>query len=373
MTRKFKGFAVFCLAVTVLESTVNARISCKDDNNNEVSWFFIYKFPNSYEYVYVDSKTPNTTTHWKLSSKSISSDQDKGALANTIARREETTDNLKDVIYAAYNDNQNGETVHGGHTKGFFMFDKETGVWVIHSVPSFPAGLFRKTYVYPPTGRKNAQVALCVTFNSTQLETIAQHLLLQHPNIYPKQRGTKKKENPHLNLLHPHLNNLMSGNFRNQKPWVLNTSLWDLDGNEYKSFAKHGNHGEDVYSDLVAPRLQSSLQVSTWRNNGKPLPPYCEGDYTVVNIKKLSFNIGTGKPRVVENEHDHSKWAISSDSHRTYVCVGTLNREEPQKQRGGETLCFENNFLHNLLSSTVTDTDRCASKRPREEDLMTIG
>lgn len=371
MMRKFQGFAVFCLAVMVLQSAVNARISCKDDNNNDVSWFFIYKFPNSYQYVYVDSETPDTTTHWKLSSKKISSD--KGALAHTIASKGEATDKPEDLIYAAYNDEQNGKSAPGGHTKGFFMFDKETGVWVIHSVPSFPAGLFRKNYVYPSSGKTNAQVALCVTFKSTQLETIAEHLLLQHPNMYSKPRGTKKKEHPLLNLLHPHLNNLMSGNFRDQRPWVLATSLWDFDGTEFKSFAKHGNHDEDVYSDLVAPGLESSLRVSTWSRTGDLLPPHCDGRYSVVNIQSLSFNLGTGNPVVVQNTKDHSKWAISSDKDKHYVCVGTLNREDTQKRRGGETLCFQNRLLHNLLSSTVTATDLCASKRPREEDLMTIG
>ncbi|XP_077528121.1 deoxyribonuclease-2-beta-like [Haemaphysalis longicornis] len=185
------------------------------------------------------------------------------------------------------------------------MFDKETGVWVIHSVPSFPAGLFRKTYVYPSSGKTNAQVALCVTFNSTQLETIAQ--------------ARDSSCNWALTTLSRRSCGAHQGCPVDVEPLtVARTRI----GEPYEQM--HDVH--DVYSDLVAPGLESSLRVSTWSRTDDLLKPYCDGKYSVVNILSLSFNLGTGDPVVVKNTQDHSKWAISSDKDKHYVCVGTLNR-----------------------------------------------
>ncbi|XP_077526666.1 plancitoxin-1-like isoform X1 [Haemaphysalis longicornis] len=353
----FKGVAVFWLAVTALVSGVNARVSCMDENNNEVPWFFIYKFRNGTEYAYVDKHTPDTK-HWPVSSKSIASDE--GALANTIGRLW-GPNKPKDLIYAVYNDQWGNKTDDGGHTKGVFMFDAQTAVWLIHSVPNFPGNLDDERYEYPTSGERNGQVALCVTFKSGQEKTIAEHLLLQHPNIYAKPRTFKKEE-------YPHLDRLFNGKFTTARPWVLHDKLYDIEGTEFRSFAKHGNFDKDVYSGLVAPGLESSLRVFTWLKNQKEkVDNQFQGKYKVVNIESLTFDLDGGVTKKGSRTVDHSKWAISFESKHSYVCVGTLNREKTQFGRGGETLCFENGILHNLLRSTFPDLP--PSKRMREETI----
>lgn len=345
-----KSFATFYLALTLAVSIANAGTSCKNDENADVTWFFMYKFPKGGEYVYVDSNTPSSEPHWELSSKEIF--QSDGALANTIAPLT-AAKKPKDLTYVVYNDQVNESGSKGGHTKGLFMFDKATGVWLIHSVPKFPQNLHRSVYVYPTSGQLNAQIALCVTFPSTQLETIAKHLRLQHPNIYdafaPASQWTK----------HPNLNLLLQRKFIAEAPWVMNYTLKDVASNGYISFAKHGKFNEDVYSGVVAPKLKSSLLVSTWQNgNGGKIPPHQNGSLTVENIKELTFELDTEDSVVVNNRVDHSKWAISKDTAKPFVCAGTINRMFSQYRKGGETLCFQNNLLHKLLRETVSDFER---------------
>ncbi|KAL8178390.1 UNVERIFIED_CONTAM: Deoxyribonuclease-2-beta [Gekko kuhli] len=58
-----------------------------------------------------------------------------------------------------------------GHTKGFLLLDKSQGFWVIHSIPEFPP-FPQKGYQYPPTGQKNGQTAICLTFQYDQFAKI---------------------------------------------------------------------------------------------------------------------------------------------------------------------------------------------------------
>ncbi|KAH9365981.1 hypothetical protein HPB48_015758 [Haemaphysalis longicornis] len=84
-----------------------------------------------------------------------------------------------------------------------------------------------------------------------------------------------------------------------------------------------------VYSGAVAPKLESHLLVSTWRNGrGVKVPLHLNNSLIVANIERLTFNLGPKKSEVVENTKDHSKWAISVSPFKRYVCVGSLNRKE---------------------------------------------
>lgn len=370
MGRIFKGIAVFCLSVTFLVSVADAGTSCKDDKNADVDWFFLYKLPRGAqnkakvsvprgdEYVYVDSNTPSSAAFWTLSPKNIF--ESDGAVANTIAPLT-LAKKPTNLTYAVYNDQPpyrpGDNKTSNGHTKGLFIFDEKTGVWLIHSVPKFPENLHRGVYVFPQSGRQFGQIMLCVTFPSSQLETIATHLRLQYPNIYDGYAPAS------LRKTHPSLNLLLARKFIREAPWVLTATLKDVAQNAYVSFAKHGRYNKDVYSGVVAESLKSNLLASTWRNGaGGKAPADCNDTYTVTNIEKLTFNLGKQQQMTFKNTEDHSKWAISSETAKSFVCAGTLNRMHSQYRRGGETLCFKNALLHKLLLKTVTDSEDCPIK-----------
>lgn len=86
--------------------------------------------------------------------------------------------------------------------------------------------------------------------------------------------------------------------------------------------------GEDVYSQVLARKLETHLAASTWRNGrGYKLPSYCEG-FTVENVDTTKLAFGEGEDQVVyfNTTKDHSKWAISTVPANPYVCIGSLNR-----------------------------------------------
>uniref|UniRef100_A0A6M2CGQ6 Putative deoxyribonuclease ii n=1 Tax=Rhipicephalus microplus TaxID=6941 RepID=A0A6M2CGQ6_RHIMP len=361
-------FRLTCVLLTLASLTTlsHAATSCKNEKNADVDWFFMYKLPRGAqdkhkvsipsgdEYVYIDSTTPTSTPYWKLSTHTIFNGSN--ALANTIAPLT-AKQKPKNLAYVVYNDQPpihlEDKTSSNGHTKGLFIFDEESGVWIIHSVPKFPEMLHHGFYTFPTNAREFGQTMLCVTFPTSQLETIATHLRLQYPNIYDSYApASLRKGRPALNLL-------LNRKFIREAPWILTASLKDVSNNPYISFAKHGRYNRDVYSAAVASNLESNLFASTWRNGaGGKGPADCNYTYTVANVEALRLNMGKQQLQI-KNGEDHSKWAISEETAKRFVCIGTLNRMHSQYRRGGQTLCFKNALLHKLLMRSVSEFDSC--------------
>lgn len=54
---------------------------------------------------------------------------------------------------------------------GLLLWNRFQGFWLIHSIPQFPP-IPEEGYDYPPTGRRNGQTGICVTFKYNQYEAI---------------------------------------------------------------------------------------------------------------------------------------------------------------------------------------------------------
>ncbi|CAN7938648.1 unnamed protein product, partial [Ixodes hexagonus] len=231
------------------------------------------------------------------------------------------------------------------------MFDESTGVWIVHSVPRFPGNLSSGKYVFADNAGVFGQSILCVTFPTEQLNTIADQLRLQYPNIYQSGAPDEMKRR------YPALGLLLNKNFYNRGTWMSQEMMKRLHSNMnnvFYSFAKHGLSKMDVY-EAIAEKLQTSLIASTWLSGkGTPLPAVRVGSrqFTVKNVCDVRFTLAPDGDRFLKfnNSQDHSKWAISAQTDMGhYVCIGSLNRKEPQKKKGGETLCFDSPVLHRLL------------------------
>ncbi|KAL1476376.1 hypothetical protein MTO96_018611, partial [Rhipicephalus appendiculatus] len=252
------------------------------------------------------------------------------------------------------------------------LFDEQQGVWLVHSVPDFPGSLHSGHYEFPDTGREYGQVALCVTFPTSQLDTIATHLRLQHPDIYDSYSPQS------LLTAHPQLALLLQKSFIHTQPWLLTAKLITQGNATFVSFAKHGQYEQDVYETAVGVTLGKDVLVSTWRNGrGGKLPPACNGvaGPRVLDVLQMRFDQASSNASLAfDNTEDHSKWAVSlpgktwahdkaeesgGNNDVGYVCVGTLNRMQSQLRRGGETLCFRNAMLHGLLLNSVVSHDTC--------------
>jgi hypothetical protein len=62
-----------------------------------------------------------------------------------------------------------------------------------------------------------------------------------------------------------------------------------------KGFGKLATFDLDLYADLVAPTLHSSLKVESWQNGGNKLNSDCKSNYTIMNINAIKFDNKTGK------------------------------------------------------------------------------
>lgn len=54
------------------------------------------------------------------------------------------------------------------------MIDKDNVVWLLHSTPRFPGD--ESNNFYPGSGRRNAQIFMCVTLNSTESAQIGKSM-----------------------------------------------------------------------------------------------------------------------------------------------------------------------------------------------------
>jgi len=148
-------------------------------------------------------------------------------------------------------------------------------------------------------------------------------------------------------------------------------NLESLKGQDFTSFYKSGKFGKDLYEDLVAPKLESSLFVESWMHgkSGDLLPSDCMSSFKVYNIREV-------KPSSInfDSDNDHSKWAVSAESDRNnWICIGDINRQEPQEKRGGGTTCFQNKKIFNLYKDAVDKVEDCGggAKRLHDEAIVT--
>lgn len=124
----------------------------------------------------------NMQQHWTYST--LSFNDTKSVAGQTLApiySPSWTNDNLG---YILYNDQADKVTLIKGHTKGVILFDDNTAVWVVHSVPNFPPKKSAGEYLIHPPQCVFGQSMLCMTFRFDDLEQIGLQLLYNYPQVY---------------------------------------------------------------------------------------------------------------------------------------------------------------------------------------------
>ncbi|XP_070562306.1 deoxyribonuclease-2-alpha-like [Ptychodera flava] len=235
-----------------------------------------------------------------------------------------------------YSDQEpDGGSSHTAHAKGALLFDSSEGFWMVHSLPRFPADPSMK-YIWPENGYINGQVFLCVTYPRQELDTIKNQILFYKPNIYSR---------------HPQPSGLsLPSAAQSADGSTSPISLVTLKDRQFLSIAKQDGHDLDIY-EYVAERLRvTGFDVQTWRNGMGEKLASCTGQtkytftgkYSVENIDTLQFPSPNGGTITYERTKDHSKWCVSDDRSRPWVCIGDLNRMVSQRTRGGGVVCLNN-------------------------------
>ncbi|KAL3072658.1 hypothetical protein niasHS_017632 [Heterodera schachtii] len=323
--------------------------SCKSLSGKDVDWFVAYKLPDlgsdgdGTAFLYSDANT----AAWRLSDKNV---EDKSSAIGLTVSQLFTAKKKKGDFFALFNDENpnNGKTdSNRAHMKGMLVFDDISGFWLVHSVPKFPAST-GADYVYPQSGKRNGQSMLCITLSSTALKEIGQQLFVAQPNVYDFQLPDS------FARLFPDLAKAVNRTtfpYKKRVPFSV-TDVHSLKGQSFTTFHKHKQFGKDLYSELVAPRLKSSIYVETWLVGRGDLPSNCSSSFKVHNVLSVKASKFAFK-----NTEDHSKWAVSESGR--WTCIGDINRQQSQARRGGGTVCLSNPKIASLYQSAVAGAECC--------------
>ncbi|CAH8579910.1 unnamed protein product [Schistosoma haematobium] len=332
-------------------------LSCLDDDGHAVDWFVGYKLPKGYDVVFMNADRRN----WQLSKFPIN---EKGMMRNTFESMFDLIDK-PDSVFGMYNDEipkltkllgYDRENLWWGHMKGAFAFDyTDTGFWVIHSIPKL--SYTNLSYVYPRTGYTYGQHFLCVTLEKKYLESLITQFAVARPLFQGAYISSSvKSEFPDLAKL-----------LQNQKVFTVTLSRV-IEMQTAKSsfqlnhFSKSSDFGKDLYADFVAPKLKKSLDTETWQHDGS-IPSACHRQYSVKNIKSIYIG-ATGT--TIQNAQDHAKWAVTVSSKKptedigNWICLGDINRQPHQFERGGGTMCIKDQKLWQSFYDLVQRVEECS-------------
>ncbi|XP_072176526.1 plancitoxin-1-like [Diadema setosum] len=351
------GKTTVCVMLVVLATGLplwGGKITCKDRGGNPVDWFIVYKL----QFVPIDPKNSDPlikegVAHMYMDVNSQSFSRSTVSLKDTnqaVARTlQQIYKNHKSqhVVYLLYNDaSPNGtESLHKGHTKGDVAFDQKSGFWLIHSVPKFPNSS-DQSYMWPSNAEIFGQSMLCISMKTSEFVKVAKQFLYNNPRVYDA--------NIPQSFL-PKFHDLVSvteGHHVESAPWNSSVVLTSTSGQDFTSYAKFVNFGEDLYSYWVAPALGDDMYAETWRGSTK-LPSFCTGVYKVENVENITFD-GVLSFKYTK---DHSKWAISE--HKKWTCIGDINRTESQFKRQGGTVCFNIPAVWTAFNTLIANFSRC--------------
>lgn len=150
-------------------------------------------------YAYFTSKTADG--NWILSDKSV---EDPASIPGRILAPLYADTKSGDLVKVFYNDEHpDGNTsMTMGHTKGIVAFNKDTGFWLVHSVPKFPPNPETDPYGYPETGEKFGQSFLCISISTPDTaDLIGLQFMYNHPFVYSANiPGWATDAYPHLTI-----------------------------------------------------------------------------------------------------------------------------------------------------------------------------
>ncbi|XP_075715196.1 deoxyribonuclease-2-alpha isoform X2 [Rhinoderma darwinii] len=336
--------------IVILPSLCSAAISCYGDHGQPVDWFIVYKLPRldhtsegGMKYMYQD----HTSEGWVRGAALMNSTE--SAVGRTLSQLYQSSQS-KNVAYVLYNDQPpaNMSNAIRGHTKGVVLLDKQQGFWLIHSTPRFPPSSSQK-YDWPSSALRNGQSFICVTYPYSQFKEIGTQLM--YNTITPYDSSIPDTFSGDL----PDLNSAAMKKQVTKPPWNRQVTLTSAGGKPFTSFAKHARFGDDLYSGWVSEVLKSDLCVQFWLNSRGILPSNCSLTYHTYDIQTISF----GSAINFSSHVDHSKWCVTWSDSAGWACIGDMNRNNEEMQRGGGTLCSSDPIIWKSFKTLVSKYNTC--------------
>merc|ERR1719420_15217 len=227
-----------------------SAIDCLDEEGQPIDWSILYKLPKEelnkskanggtqptettglvYEYL-----TPESSKKGWTKSNFFLNDPDSipGKILSPLYNEKDLASSP--TMHLFYNDELPDGKLSStlGHTKGVIAFDKDRGIWLIHSVPHYPPKVESgSNYDYPHNGIRYGQTFLCISLpTANSVNTLLEQLQYNTPDIYSYHLPKWFEEK------FPQVQNVIKGK-KNTRKTFHTSQLRSNRGTSFTSFAK---------------------------------------------------------------------------------------------------------------------------------------
>jgi len=194
--------------------------------------------------------------------------------------------------------------------------------------------------------------------NFSQINLVAGGLLINKPFVYDKKTPFA------IPTTAANITKLINREFVTLTPATSIIKLLSKGGVTFTAFAKNEKWDQDLYSALVQPKFSRNMKFETWMNgaNTNEMPTFCKPTFVFnsINVREVAL----ADDVIFSETKDHSKWGISetqttSTTSGSLVCIGDINRQYSQSNRGGGTVCFNNKNLYTDFAGIISEADIC--------------
>lgn len=329
--------------------SVDCTLSCKNPKDTAVDWFALWKMPT------IKDRNPNHATgmaYFYTDAKTSLSEapSDVGSLTGNplynilkpLYKKQAGIGYLMISDQPPHRDNNPSDTY--AHKKGVLIYDKDNGIYLEHSVPRYPNDPSVTTdYEFPSTGTVFGQAMLCTTLTHAQINDWATGMLIERGFVYAH------SEPSFASSKLPNVIKVVNGEWIDKQQSTKITDI-SLSTRKIKLISKSRFWGLDLYHDLVAPMAKSDVKAETWARGPGTMTSNCTGGYKANNVLQVKIGDVTWS-----RMNDHSKWAVAGK----YICIGGINRQDKQLERGGGTWCIYDDKLASTMNSAIAELEQC--------------
>ena len=337
--------------------------SCLDESGTPVDSWVALSQDEDYQYYFHHIDDGFTKSSHMLNQTTYGSIM---STVNQLYSSDLNSSSTGGTAYALYNDDPPTEVTPSStfaHSKGMILTNSTHGFWMVHSKPNWPNPRGAGAVAFPDS--TYAQSLMCVNFNISTINAIAAAQMINFPYIYDSFLASD---------LQTQLANFKSWVEGDKSSLTSDANVFASTGGvEYTHFAKSKNWGKGLYEDLVAPGLNSSLNVETWRlGSGGRMGSMCTGHEQEVYYNTLLHDVMEVSTVTMPDgaswtgTKDHSKWATTFDSNTHAVCISDINRMCSQENRGGGSLCAtgQSDLWTSFDNAIGTDVGECGAINP---------
>ncbi|KRX98908.1 Deoxyribonuclease-2-alpha [Trichinella pseudospiralis] len=337
-------FIAIILILISLNCCTAQIATCKDDGNNDVDWFFVYKPPNVVSSSIMKSEG---NPAWAPSAQNIDHNRDH----SIVRTMEHFIANNADIKVLAYSDNPPNLPPRNekSKAKGVLLVDSranDAAAWFVHTVPKFLAYL--GGYSWPAAETAKGHMFLCLSLSEAHLNSVAKAVRYQEPYVYVNNLT------PAILNQHIELSNLATGVEIRLTPFLehakFTTKAVQVAAN-IQAFGKHSKSFADIYSKVLRSKLSASIII--WASSDAKSKSICKGRHQLRKIVSPMQFAGNQ----VSREVDSTNWVLVDG--KNTVCLTTNDYKIAERQIPGAAVCLENAGVYNAFRTAAFNVEAC--------------